>query len=639
DPVTNAILQRTGSENLLPKTLREAATAGDQDVVNGVARQNNDLSTRGGAQMQGSVKKKGVSFLSRIMGSKKKNTIEEEDECESPGGDHRTEGMDAAVFSQPIGFTPTFPAPPKYIRVHTHQKPNRDFNQTFLAQELYGSQSPASSANDVLPPQPAESTTSFVAGPPRGPSRAIWTMKFSNDGRYLAAAGQDAVVRVWQVLSSHADHGQGVRLNAPVFLSQPIHEYHGHTAEVLSLSWSKNNFLLSSSMDKTVRLWHVTRKECLCCFRHPDFVTSIAFHPKDDRFFLAGSLDSKLRLWSIPDKSVAFCAELPDLITAVNFTPDGRMAIAGCLNGLCLFYETENLKYNTQLHVRSTHGRNAKGSKITGIETAMFPPNDPSGEIKILVTSNDSRVRMYNLRDKMLESKFKGNKNNCSQILASFSDDNKYIISGSEDKKVYIWDVESGDTEKKDKRPLEFFTAHPTTVTAALIAPVKTRQLLAQSGDPLYDLCNPPPVTLVSRSNSITSSRRTTAPPSTAGEDHSHDRDSRMTASSGWISRSQHPDGNIIVTADSAGRIKVFRQDCAAGKRRGDSWDTLSTLSKRLSTGIIRKTSLRDHGSPDRIASWRQSIASTHSLENASIRSRASFATDTGSRRRRSTSP
>lgn len=36
-------------------------------------------------------------------------------------------------------------------------------------------------------------------------------------------------------------------------------------------------------MDKTVRLWHVSRSECLCAFQHLDFVTSIAFHPKDDR--------------------------------------------------------------------------------------------------------------------------------------------------------------------------------------------------------------------------------------------------------------------------------------------------------------------------------------------------------------------
>ena len=33
-------------------------------------------------------------------------------------------------------------------------------------------------------------------------------------------------------------------------------------------------------MDKTVRLWHISRRECLCTFQHIDFVTAIVFHPK-----------------------------------------------------------------------------------------------------------------------------------------------------------------------------------------------------------------------------------------------------------------------------------------------------------------------------------------------------------------------
>lgn len=384
-------------------------------------------------------------------------------------------------------------------------------------------------------------------------------------------------------------------------------------------------------MDKTVRLWHVSRAECLCCFKHSDFVTSIQFHPRDDRFFLAGSLDSKLRLWSIPDKSVAYWSQTPDLITAVAFAPDGKTAIAGCLNGLCLFYETEGLKYQTQIHVRSAHGKNAKGSKVTGIQAINHPPEDPNGEIKILITSNDSRVRVYNLRDKGLELKLKGNENSCSQIHASFSDDAQYIICGSEDRKAYIWSTRQPETER-DKRPLEVFEAHSAIVTTAIMAPTRTRQLLSASGDPLYDLCNPPPVTLISRTQSQASSippaegspqPDNCIPPSPGTLDVT--RITKPEESPAYLARSAHPDGNIIVTADFMGHIKVFRQDCAYQNRLRNNDSALSKKMLGRTNSVATKnskTSRRDsiqmgHPSSERILSWRQSISSNNgSIDN-----------------------
>lgn len=605
------------------------------------------------------------------MGNKKKEDEIEARDYVSELSDNRSNGNDAEVFSNPLGFIPRFPPPPKYIKVKAQNRRQRDFDRLFLAQILLGEEKKSRSRkasldekihgiDDVPPvlPSPTSKQT----------SRAIWASEFSKDGRYLAAAGQDMRLRVWEVISA-PEHREGenpgnesdgsdenVRLNAPVFKQKLIREYDGHTSSILDLSWSKNNFLLSSSMDKTVRLYHVSRAECLCAFKHTDFVTSIQFHPRDDRFFLAGSLDSRIRLWSIPDKTVAYMQQVPDMVTAVAFTPDGKTSIAGCLNGMCILYDTEGLKAHSQIHVKSARGKNSKGSKVTGIDTISIPHENGHADVKLLITSNDSRIRMYNLKDRMLEVKFRGNENSCSQIHASFSDDGKFVICGSEDRKVYIWPTGPIERQDSDKRPVEVFEAHSSIVTSAIMVSTHTRRLLAQSGDPLYDLCNPPPVTLVSRAESLNSSK---APTNNSNGSDEQPRNSaspkRALETPAYLKRHTHPGGHVIVTADYSGQIKIFRQDCAYQKRRQESWDASSTFSKKMlarSNSVARRSSIGSsvhrtslnlgskNQSADRILSWRNSISSTNGATTASTATasdsnlRASFAeTDRSSTR------
>lgn len=537
-----------------------------------------------------SIENRKGGFLSRfsMIGGKKKEEGTQDDESEI--SELRTEGANAVAFSSTVGaggFIPHHKEPPRYIRIRAQNKKIKEFNRMFLAQELIGTRrlsqnDQGKTANEASKTHESSTDESELGGP-------IWAVEFSKDGRYLATGGRDRVVRIWAVIATQEDRkaygeeenatsGTDERLSAPVFLAKPVREFAGHTGDILDLSWSKNNFLLSSSMDKTVRLWHISRQECLCTFKHKDFVTSIAFHPRDDRFFLAGSLDSYLRLWSIPDKAVAYSSQLSDFITAVAFSPDGRTAIAGCLNGFCMFYETEGLKYHTQIHVRSSRGKNAKGSKITGIETMRFPPDSPDGVVKVLVTSNDSRIRIYNMGDKNLELKLKGHENSCSQIRASFSDDGNYIVCGSEDKRAFIWSTSTRLAENKEKRPCEYFEAHSDIVTGAIFAPTVTRQLLQTSGDPIFTLCNPPPITLLSKGETA----ENPIPESQDTLSESSAKVKKPDESPGFIARSTHYDGNILVTTDHAGLIKVFRQDCAFTKRRHDNWETGSTFSRKL---------------------------------------------------------
>lgn len=520
--------------------------------------------------------KKNKRFLSKIL-SKNRDKDEENTEL----GKDRDEGWNANVF----GYLANFPTAPKYIWVRAHHKKQREFNRLFLAQELKCS----------------------IDTDPGAKKATAWCARFSLDGKYLATAGADNIVRIWQVISTPEErdfysddlNGDDIeatgrtrrssilrqktkKVSAPVFLPFPIREYVGHTQDVLDLSWSKNNFLLSSSMDKSVRLWHLKMPESIAAFMHSDFVTSIAFHPSDDRFFLSGSLDCKLRLWSIPEKKVAYITRAPDLIMAVAFTPNGNTAIAGCFGGQCLFYETDGLTFNNQMVVKSSHGKNSNGSKITGIEVINYPNPyrtnpESTRDYRLLISTNDSRVRLYNFDDRTLMAKFKGHENSEGLIRATFSDTGAYAISGSEDDRTYIWRVrhDMSDTSKTNE-DYEYFHSNNSVVTVTLFAPHATRRLIYESRDPIYDIADPPPVILT----------RPSAPFA--------DQEQMKSASSSIHSGNNVPvhnykvnpnDGNIIITADQDGLIKVFRQD-SAYERRKLHMETANNIQKKKISGI-----------------------------------------------------
>ena len=135
------------------------------------------------------------------------------------------------------------------------------------------------------------------------------------------------------------------------------------------------------------------------------------------------------------------------LITASAFVQNGKFAVIGTYDGRVIFYSTDQLKYFTQIQISVSSSplsatetsrrkrRKQRNSKVTGIESV--------DETKILVTTNDSRIRLYDLRDLSLVCKYKGVVNYSSQIKATLSPDFKYIICGSENSSFYIWRVSS----------------------------------------------------------------------------------------------------------------------------------------------------------------------------------------------------
>ncbi|KAI3812855.1 hypothetical protein L1987_17568 [Smallanthus sonchifolius] len=360
------------------------------------------------------------------------------------------------------------------VHVHTHKKKSKELSSLYSTQEF-----------------PAHN----------GP---ISIIKFSHDGRYLASAGEDGILRIWKIFEDQdpsiyeiqeTDHSsfyfstnnlselaplkadkertrkiKGFRKSSELacviippkvfrILEKPVHEFHGHGGEILSLSWSKKGYILSSSVDKTVRMWKLGHAECLKIFTHHNYVTCVDFNPVDDNYFISGSIDGKVRIWDVHSCQVIDWIDLGDIVTAVCYNPDGKGSIVGTLDGKCSFYDI--IDDRLQLHTQILSMSKKKWLKrITGFQ---FCPMDSR---KVIVSSADSQVRILCGID--LVAKFKGNRSSGSQMSASFTSDGKHIISAAEDSNIYVWNHNISPskplTKPKTNLSFENFSSQNTTM-------------------------------------------------------------------------------------------------------------------------------------------------------------------------------
>jgi WD40 repeat protein len=162
----------------------------------------------------------------------------------------------------------------------------------------------------------------------------VSSVAFSSDGKTLAAAGVDGLIRLWD-----ASTGEALR------------QLKGHTQWVESIAFSRDGKrLASASRDKTIRLWDPNSGRELRQLRgHSDLVLAVAF-ASDGKTLASGSWDKTIRVWDVGagnERSVIQGHFSP--ISTLVFLADGQTLASGSWDRSIRIWDTATGKELRQM--------------------------------------------------------------------------------------------------------------------------------------------------------------------------------------------------------------------------------------------------------------------------------------------------
>lgn len=189
------------------------------------------------------------------------------------------------------------------------------------------------------------------------------SISFSPDGLY-AASSQDGKICLWDVLGrkciravegsiydlsnciSYSMDGETIAAawgNNILILNahngEPIRMMENHDDFIFSVAYSHNGKrIVSTSRDKTIKIWDAKTGECMFTFKHNYDVTSAKYSP-DDKIIASSSWDGTIRIWNASD---GICLQKTFLSTSafsVSFNAQGnKIAISASEKVVVLEY-------------------------------------------------------------------------------------------------------------------------------------------------------------------------------------------------------------------------------------------------------------------------------------------------------------
>ncbi|KAI0332631.1 WD40 repeat-like protein [Cubamyces sp. BRFM 1775] len=345
----------------------------------------------------------------------------------------------------------------------------------------------------------------------------VWNLEWSHNGKYLATASRDRTAIIWRV---EFDKDPRYRVYSPEFTLRD-HEYH-----VGCVSWSLDDSILLTASESRITLWNArTGLRVRSLDQHTEVVTALAWLP-DGSGFISGGLDRKIILWDADGKMRDSWGRTPIRVTDLMVTPDfTRLVAVGMYDTMHAPPEAAAVAAAGGTGAGAAAGAGGAGAgagiprvaetRIIIYDLATKQPELSirlEGELTSVKVSQDSQYALINrasengppaeihlldLSTGRVVRKYSGHSQSKHVIRSCFGGvDENFVLSGSEDGKVYIWHRDSGVL-------LEELSGHGEgSVNSVAWNPVNERMFASCSDDKTVRIWEAPPADALAASAS-----------------------------------------------------------------------------------------------------------------------------------------
>ena len=163
-------------------------------------------------------------------------------------------------------------------------------------------------------------------------------VRWSKDGKYLASAGDDKVILIWQIARIHSSSN-----NHPFLSSNSAESWRcvatlrGHSGDILDLNWcSTDPWLASCSVDNTIIVWNTQKwNQVLATLQaHTGLVKGVSFDPIG-KYLASQSDDKSLKVWRTADWKEEFTLTKPfeecggtTMFLRLDWSTDGQCLVS-----------------------------------------------------------------------------------------------------------------------------------------------------------------------------------------------------------------------------------------------------------------------------------------------------------------------